>query len=244
MSEIINIIRFGRNYKNDTLFLRFRLQQEIKMSKLNRLQKKIADLRKRLSSLGKDDPERTILQKDINIHVDECQTIKEFIRESLEAKRSGQTIIRATNSKKSKESCSSGSEDCGSRRSSSIVDLEGHRPAQNRRCHCGCNKLFDRVTHCNVEKNRSGYGPKNLCRSHISFKCRARNRQCEDCASSPAHEKSQPAPTNNHSHTPPTTAGITEQSRKREREENKVDSFVGDAEEEDEGDEEKGETGK
>ena len=122
------------------------------MSKLNRLQKKIADLRKRLSSLGKDDPERTILQKDINIHVDECQTIKGFIRESLEAKRSGKTIIRATNSKKSKESCSSGSEDCGSRRSSSIVDLEDHRPAQNRRCHCGCNKLFDRVTHCNVEK--------------------------------------------------------------------------------------------
>ena len=218
------------------------------MSKLNRLQKKIADLRKRLSSLGKDDPERTILQKDINIHVDECQTIKGFIRESLEAKRSGKTIIRATNSKKSKESCSSGSEDCGSRRSSSIVDLEDHRPAQNRRCHCGCNKLFDRVTHCNVEKNRSGYGPKHPCRSHISFKCRARNRQCEDCASraseGPAHEKSQPAPTNNHSHTPPTTAGITEQSRKREREENKVDSFVGDAEEEDEGDEEKGETGK
>ena len=163
------------------------------MSKLNRLQKKIADLRKRLSSLGKDDPERTILQKDINIHVDECQTIKGFIRESLEAKRSGKTIIRATNSKKSKESCSSGSEDCGSRRSSSIVDLEDHRPAQNRRCHCGCNKLFDRVTHCNVEKNRSGYGPKHPCRSHISFKCRARNRQCEDCASraseGPAHEK-------------------------------------------------------
>ena len=218
------------------------------MSKLNRLQKKIADLRKRLSSLGKDDPERTILQKDINIHVDECQTIKGFIRESLEAKRSGKTIIRATNSKKSKESCSSGSEDCGSRRSSSIVDLEDHRPAQNRRCHCGCNKLFDRVTHCNVEKNRSGYGPKHPCRSHISFKCRARNRQCEDCASraseGPAHEKSQPAPTNNHSHTPPTTAGITEQSRKREREENKVDSFVGDTKEEDEIDEEKGETGK
>jgi hypothetical protein len=218
------------------------------MSKLNRLQKKIADLRKRLSSLGKDDPERTILQKDINIHVDECQTIKGFIRESLEAKRSGKTIIRATNSKKSKESCSSGSEDCGSRRSSSIVDLEDHRPAQNHRCHCGCNKLFDRVTHCNGEKNRSGYGPKHPCRSHISFKCRARNRQCEDCASraseGPAHEKRQPALTNSHNHTPPTTAGITEQSRKREREENKVDSFVGDAEEEDEGDEEKGETGK
>ena len=32
------------------------------------------------------------------------------------------------------------------------MDPKDHCPAENRRCHCGCNKLFDRVTHCNVEK--------------------------------------------------------------------------------------------
>jgi len=242
LSEIINIIRFGRNYKYNTLSLRFRLQQEIKM---NRLQKKIADLRERLSSLGKDDPEIILLQREIDTLLIRCEgerycktmkkycieKIKRYFRESVEW------------------NCSSDSKDC---ESSSIVD-----PAKNRRCHCGCNKLFDRVTHCNVEKIRSGYGPKHPCRNHISFECRARNRQCKDCASRASEgpagitEHSLPAPTNKQNQINPDTAYTKRlyeininQSRKREREEKEVDSFVGDAEEEDESDEEKGETGK
>ena len=201
------MVSFFRNHKYNTLFLRFRLQQEIKMSKLNRLQKKIADLRERLSSLGKDDPEIILLQREIDFLLidcegERCKTMKKYLREEI--KRYFREEIY----------CASGSKDC---ESSSIVD-----PAKNRRCHCGCNKLFDRVTHCNVEKIRSGYGPKHPCRNHISFECRARNRQCEDCVS----------------------RCWASESRKREREEKEVDSFVGDAEEEDEGDEEKGETGK